>query len=99
MSSESLAYDLCNKTYNECFVCGDRIDLTAQVCSRFCMRQLEQMTEMDLEAQVESPRHMSRSDFETSSPHQSAHKVLPEQRQDPILLETEDALQPPHKSY
>lgn len=42
---------------HECLVCGDKIELMYQVCSRFCMRALEQMEFMDLEAQMESPIH------------------------------------------
>ena len=72
-----------------CFVCGDTIELTAQVCSRFCMRALEQLTELDkldnLEAQVESPKH-SLSDYEGSSQHL---KIVPEQRSEPQLTEVE----------
>jgi hypothetical protein len=53
---------------HECFVCGDTIDLSAQVCSRFCMRAMEQLTFLDsldvLEAQVESPSH---SDYASST--------------------------------
>ena len=45
-------------THHECLVCGAKIELMYQVCSRFCMRALEQMEFMDLEAQVESPRHI-----------------------------------------
>jgi hypothetical protein len=39
---------------HECFVCGDIISLSDQVCSRFCMRTMEQLDFMDsLEAQLE----------------------------------------------
>ena len=82
------------KTTNECFVCGDTIDLHAQVCSRFCMRALEQMTELDsldtMEAQVESPTH---SDYEAVT----SFKVVPEQRSPPILVDPE--VTPLYKSY
>jgi hypothetical protein len=48
---------------HECFVCGDTIDLSSQVCSRFCKRALEQMDFMDnLEAQIDSPADTLNSD-------------------------------------
>lgn len=38
---------------HRCFVCGDTIDLSLQVCSRFCLQALGDMDLMDnLEAQV-----------------------------------------------
>ena len=52
-------------THHECLVCGDRIELVYQVCSRFCMRALEQLEYMDsldsLEAQLESPSHQAQA--------------------------------------
>ena len=66
-----------NSLQNKCIVCGDSIDLTAQVCGRYCMRVLEQLTDLDsldkLEAQV-SP--VSKSDYETPT----CFKIVPEQR-------------------
>lgn len=81
-----------DETRHVCFVCGDSIELTAQVCSRFCMRALEQLTELDkldsLEAQVESPKHTDKnSDYESSSAQ--FLKIVPEQRTEPVLIEEE----------
>lgn len=68
------------RTTHECFVCGDTIELTAQVCSRFCMRTLEQLDCMDsLEAQLEIPCH---SDYQT--PHNTPLKIVPVP-QSPVL--------------
>lgn len=92
-------------TTHECFVCGDTIDLTAQVCSRYCMRVLEQMETLDsldtLEAQVVVPsptNSSSTSDYEKSD---SFFKIVPEQRADPFISEDDfaPALTLPHKSY
>lgn len=121
------------RSTHECFVCGDTIDLSAQVCSRFCMRALEQMTELDcldsLEAQVESSpspsyEQKSASDYESPTLYESptsygsptlygslptsygspstSYKVVPEQREVPILIEVENSeytWMPRHKSY
>lgn len=94
---------------HECFVCGDTIDLTAQVCSRYCMRVLEQMETLDsldtLEAQVvPSPTHSNTSDYEKSD---NFFKIVPEQRAEPFIYDAEPfvsndlvpVLSPPHKSY
>lgn len=83
------------RTTHECFVCGDTIELTAQVCSRFCMRAMEQMMVLDsldnLEAQVETPTNSSstsNSDYAPPSPH----KIVPEQRTAPVLIEVDSCL-------
>ena len=87
---------------HECFVCGDTIDLTAQVCSRYCMRVLEQMETLDsldtLEAQVvPSPTHSNTSDYEKSD---NFFKIVPEQRAEPFISnDLVPVLSPPHKSY
>lgn len=64
-------------THHECLVCGDRIELMYQVCSRFCMRALEQLEFMDLEAQVESPRHIQQTE---------GGKVAPVEEQSSLFL-------------
>lgn len=84
-------------TTHQCFVCGDTIELTAQVCSRYCMRALEQMTVLDsldsLEAQVESPKH---SDYEIPT----AFKIVPDQPEPAVLVDSTPLyVTPPHKSY
>ena len=91
------------KTTHECFVCGDTIDLTAQVCSRYCMRVLEQMETLDsldtLEAQVvPSPTNSSStSDYEKS---ENFFKIVPEQRAEPFISDDfAPSLTLPHKSY
>lgn len=67
------------RSTHECMVCGDTIDLSAQVCSRFCMRTLEQLDYMhDLEAQIESPLSITRtSDYEFTSTLAGPYKVVP----------------------
>lgn len=59
-------------THHECLVCGDRIELVYQVCSRFCMRALEQLEYMDsldsLEAQLESPSHQAQAEGSKVAP-------------------------------
>jgi hypothetical protein len=72
LTQELSSFPDANLCYHECFVCGDRIELTAQVCSRFCMRALEQLQEMDgldsLEAQVFTPTAATQtSDYESST--------------------------------
>lgn len=58
---------------HECLVCGDKIELMYQVCSRFCMRALEQMEFMDLEAQMESLE----AQMESPIHHSKGTKVAP----------------------
>ena len=59
------------RSEHECMVCGDTISLSAQVCSRYCMRALEQMEAMDLmdkiEAQVGTLNSSTTSDYEAPS--------------------------------
>jgi hypothetical protein len=85
------------KTTHECFVCGDTIDLTAQVCSRYCMRAMEQMTVLDsldsLEAQVETRPSSDYAESPVLSPSSSpTHKIVPEQRAVPVLIEVNSCL-------
>jgi len=57
---------------HRCFVCGDTIDLSLQVCSRFCLQALGDMDLMDnLEAQV----------ITTTTTTTSAAVHVPEQQQ------------------
>lgn len=98
---------------HECFVCGDTIDLSAQVCSRFCMRAMEQLTFLDsldsMEAQVQSSGGGSQSDYAEPStvPGYNSRvvgiQIVPEQRAEPELRDVvpvhNPEVVPPHKSY
>lgn len=88
---QTFHYGAFNPTH-ECFVCGDKIELTEQVCSRFCMKALEQMDLMDsLEAQV--PTHASFA-ANTSDYHSDPPRIVPEQRSVPVLQDQELTGQP-----
>jgi hypothetical protein len=60
-----------------CFVCGDKIELTAQVCSRFCMRALEQLTELkQLETAKEALQQFSEQRSEPTKTEAETHVAL-----------------------
>jgi hypothetical protein len=70
---------------HQCFVCGDTIELTAQVCSRFCMRALEQMDLMDsLEAQV-VPSPTNSNNTTSDYPEPSTTRMFPDYPSTPTL--------------
>lgn len=97
---------------HECFVCGDTIDLSAQVCSRFCMRAMEQLSFLDnldsMEAQVQSSSN-HQSDFAEPSTIPGYNtcavgvQIVPEQRAEPELRDVvplnDPEVVPLHRSY